>query len=515
MLSTKTGSPKAAGGGAGKDPCPPPGKHCSDVEEVAEDSDDDDQILETAQNGRWQKINVQLTRDVPGIDSAYLAMDTEEGVEVVWNEVCYSNSKLMKRTKEALVKILQKLIEVKHTNIVNFISFWHDKMNGVDRLVFITEYMTSGSLVQFLNKAKLTKNTISEKMWRRWCRQILSALSYLHKNDIVHGNLSLATIFIQHNGLVKIGSVSPDAIHEHVKTKIGQETERLHYVAPEFAIVEGVQTSADIYAFGICALEMLNLDLLANGDSRRVNQDSITRAMKGLTKSRKEFISSCLIKDPSMRVTASTLMKSKVLQEVFTLTVLSAVALNQRVSQEGMEELVSHRHHSSQNNPDLVLAEIDTKKELIPYKSCQAPNLDVDKLFEEIMLDMPNYNEFRSSAVHSPQKKDDANSRTIAPSSQSSSERNSSQFEKEIRKILSVHCDMKTLEGEKHELQLRLTFEDKMDRELTSELKEDDEAKTLAWDLVFNGLASEDDVDLIAERIQSRLKSASWPQTVQ
>lgn len=29
-------------------------------------------------------------RDVPGIDAAYLAMDTEEGMEVVWNEV--SNS---------------------------------------------------------------------------------------------------------------------------------------------------------------------------------------------------------------------------------------------------------------------------------------------------------------------------------------------------------------------------------------------------------------------------------------
>lgn len=79
---------------------------------------------------------------------------------------------------------------MKHTNIVNFVSFWHDKMNGQDRvrhgvasgceqqdlgvsnlcfacceqLVFITEYMTSGSLMQFLNKAKVTKNTISEKV---------------------------------------------------------------------------------------------------------------------------------------------------------------------------------------------------------------------------------------------------------------------------------------------------------------------------------------------------------------
>ena len=84
------------------------------------------------------------------------------------------------------MKILARLTEVKHTNIVNFISFWHDKVNGMDRvsytsflsylpctcfvcylplqLVFITEYMTSGSLMQFLNKAKVTKNTISEKV---------------------------------------------------------------------------------------------------------------------------------------------------------------------------------------------------------------------------------------------------------------------------------------------------------------------------------------------------------------
>lgn len=54
--------------------------------------------------------------------------------------------------------------------------------------------------------------------------------------------------------------VSPDAIHEHVKTKIGaQETERLHYAAPEFAEISRVQTSADIYAFGICALEVKSM----------------------------------------------------------------------------------------------------------------------------------------------------------------------------------------------------------------------------------------------------------------
>lgn len=62
---------------------------------------------------------------------------------------------------------------------------------------------------------------------------------------------------------------------------------------------------------------MLNLDLLGNGDSHRVNQESIKRAMQGLTISRKEFISSCLEEDPLKRLTASTLIKSKVFQEVW------------------------------------------------------------------------------------------------------------------------------------------------------------------------------------------------------
>ena len=62
MLASKTSSPKASasitGGGnqetGGKKPC-------SDVEEVSEDSDDEDQVLETSQNGRWEKLNVQVS----------------------------------------------------------------------------------------------------------------------------------------------------------------------------------------------------------------------------------------------------------------------------------------------------------------------------------------------------------------------------------------------------------------------------------------------------------------------
>ena len=47
------------------------------------------------------------------------------------------------------------------------------------------------------------------------------------------GNLTCDTIFIQHNGLVKIGSVAPDAIHKNVKT-YRENIKNFHFLAPEW-----------------------------------------------------------------------------------------------------------------------------------------------------------------------------------------------------------------------------------------------------------------------------------------
>lgn len=46
--------------------------------------------------GRFICLPKVNQRNVPGIDNAYLAMDTEEGVEVVWNEVMFSERKNFK-----------------------------------------------------------------------------------------------------------------------------------------------------------------------------------------------------------------------------------------------------------------------------------------------------------------------------------------------------------------------------------------------------------------------------------
>ncbi|KAK5873784.1 hypothetical protein PBY51_018793 [Eleginops maclovinus] len=233
---------------------PPPTTATEDEDE----SEDESEILEESPCGRWQKRREEVNqRNVPGIDAAYLAMDTEEGVEVVWNEVMISERKNFKLLEEKVKAVFDNLIHLEHANIVKFHKYWADTKENRARVIFITEYMSSGSLKQFLKKTKKNHKAMNEKAWKRWCTQILSALSYLHSCDppILHGNLTCDTVFIQHNGLIKIGSVAPDTINNHVKTCV-EEQKNLHFYAPEYGAVDDITTAVDIYSFGMCALEV-------------------------------------------------------------------------------------------------------------------------------------------------------------------------------------------------------------------------------------------------------------------
>lgn len=85
-------------------------------------------------------------------------MDTEEGVEVVWNEVILKdwNHELSKAQEEKIKVALDQLVQLDHPNIVKMHKHWTDIRtdNKPSRVIFITEYMSSGSLKQFLKKTK-------------------------------------------------------------------------------------------------------------------------------------------------------------------------------------------------------------------------------------------------------------------------------------------------------------------------------------------------------------------------
>ncbi|XP_028399453.1 nuclear receptor-binding protein-like [Dendronephthya gigantea] len=473
-----------------------PGAISTDSGEESDDAYDD--VIEVSPCGRWEKRRIEVTqRDVPGIDKAFLAMDTEEGVEVVWNEVQFSQRKSYKAQEATIKTIFQNLTKLKHPNIVKFHRFWNDMQGDKARLVFISEYMTAGSLKKFLKKTRANNKTISPKVVRKWCRQILSALSYLHACNppIVHGNLSCDTIFIQHNGLIKIGSVAPDTIRDHVKT-YHEERRNMHYLAPEYGLPgtsRQYHTAVDVFAFGICTLEMAALEL--QDKESHIGSEAVKKAIDGLTDDDfKDFIGKCLIEDPVLRPSVMKLMFHKWLFEVPSLKLLSAYAV--------VDTGVTLPESKEVKDRERILVDIPALGGNLVRREKDLPSLEREKYLEEVQDGLYPLTIMERRQSH-------ANIQRPLTPEEGETEENSSPppDDVETRLVLNMNCKTKVSEHPgKRMLILHLQMDDQMNRLLTCDLESEDKAGELAEDLVKHGFINPADKERISTLIQTNLK---------
>ncbi|EDW84023.1 uncharacterized protein Dwil_GK13372 [Drosophila willistoni] len=494
----------------------------SSPRESGDDSEDESEILEESPCGRWLKRREEVDqRDVPGIDCVHLAMDTEEGVEVVWNEVQYANLQELKSQEDKMRQVFDNLLQLDHQNIVKFHRYWTDiQQPERPRVIFITEYMSSGSLKQFLKRTKRNAKRLPLESWRRWCTQILSALSYLHSctPPIIHGNLTCDSIFIQHNGLVKIGSVVPDAVHYSVRRQREREREReqreqergAHYFqAPEYGAAEQLTAALDIYAFGMCALEMAALEIQSNNsnnESTAINEETIQRTIISLENDlQRDLIQKCLNPHPQDRPSASDLLFHPLLFEVHALKLLTAHCLvfspaNRTMFSETAFDSLMQRY----NQPDVIMAQLISNGQEVQYRLSDVPGADkLEKFVEDVKYGVyplitysgkkpPN---FRSRAA-SPERADSVKSATPEP------------VDTESRRIVNMMCSVKKLKEDGNDILMTilLRMDDKMNRQLTCQVNEDDTAEDLTSELVRLGFVHLDDQDKIQVLLEETLR---------
>ncbi|KAJ7964310.1 putative Kinase [Quillaja saponaria] len=206
--------------------------------------------VETDPTGRYGRFGDILGKGA--MKTVYKSIDQVLGIEVAWNRVKLNEVLRRPEDLQRLYSEVHLLSTLKHESIIRFYTSWID----IDQKTFnfITEMFTSGTLREYRKKYK----HVGIQAVKRWARQILQGLVYLHGHDppVIHRDLKCDNIFVNgHLGQVKIGDLGLAAIlrgSQSAHSVIGTP----EFMAPEL-YEEDYNELVDVYSFGMCVLEML------------------------------------------------------------------------------------------------------------------------------------------------------------------------------------------------------------------------------------------------------------------
>ncbi|CAN1182815.1 Serine/threonine-protein kinase fray2 [Linum perenne] len=204
---------------------------------------------------------------------------------------------------------------IDHPNVLRA----HCSFTAGHNLWVVMPYMAGGSCLHIMKSAY--PEGLEEPVIATLLREILKALVYLHSHGFIHRDVKAGNILIDSNGAVKLADFGVSACmfdtgdrQRSRNTFVGTPC----WMAPEvMQQLHGYEFRADVWSFGITALE------LAHGHApfskyppMKVLLMTLQNAPPGLdyerdkrfSKSFKELVAACLVKDPKKRPTSEKLL---------------------------------------------------------------------------------------------------------------------------------------------------------------------------------------------------------------
>eukprot|EP01129_Flabellula_baltica_P007663 TRINITY_DN2995_c0_g2_i2.p1 TRINITY_DN2995_c0_g2~~TRINITY_DN2995_c0_g2_i2.p1 ORF type:complete len:257 (-),score=64.70 TRINITY_DN2995_c0_g2_i2:6-776(-) len=214
-------------------------------------------------------------------------------------------SKKKFRTKQ-LKNQLEREIDISrmlyHQNIITCWDVFED-----DHWIYVVFEKAKEDLEDSVKR----NDRFSEKECRVMFREILSAIKYLHKNEIAHRDLKPENILVDENNSMKLGDFGlarsdSNMMHTFCGT--------LYFIAPEMLSEEreGYTTAVDMWSAGAILFFMLSGDLPFTGNQqsvlRKISEGNFSfdsnEIWEKISPECKNLISSLLDIDPVSRLTA-------------------------------------------------------------------------------------------------------------------------------------------------------------------------------------------------------------------
>ncbi|MGB9433415.1 MAG: protein kinase [Candidatus Acidiferrum sp.] len=133
-----------------------------------------------------------------------------------------------------------------------------------NQLAMIMEFVEGETLANRAARAPLsTADAVN------YADQVLSALSYAHKQNIIHRDIKPANMMLTPQGVVKLMDFGiARSATDGSLTSTGTTLGSLNYMPPEQVRGESADARSDIYSFGVSLYEMLTGKLPFKGDSQ-------------------------------------------------------------------------------------------------------------------------------------------------------------------------------------------------------------------------------------------------------
>ncbi|KAL8204718.1 hypothetical protein R6Q57_010341 [Mikania cordata] len=208
-------------------------------------------------------------------------------------------------SETAMTDVLREVLIMKmlnHPNIVNLVEVINDP--NTDHFYMVLEYVEG----KWVFEGAGPPGGLGEKVARRYLRDIVSGLIYLHAHNIVHGDIKPDNLLITATGTVKIADFSVSQVFEDENDMLRRSPGTPVFTAPECCLGKSYHgKTADIWAVGVTLYCMIFGQYPFLGDTLQDTYDKIVNNIVFLPEDMnpllRNLIVGLLCKDPVQRMT--------------------------------------------------------------------------------------------------------------------------------------------------------------------------------------------------------------------